>query len=320
MSRLTLHLSRLNASSSRWHAGAIRSRLGVPRAKGGRPDADGKESFLSRRRFARILLVAIALLTAGLLASPRIIQAYWGRRASNPVRRGVARARQLGCFSCHGNLGSTGIKDPGGENLEVPAWSGGMSMMYVESDADIHRFILEGSIPKVESGETAAAPGGEPPKAAVAMPSFKSELSGSDLEDLTAAFKVLSGMVAPPSDTPGGRGLDRARTWGCFACHGPAGSGGLPNPGSFTGFIPGWHGADFQDMVRDRTEFDTWITKGSIPRLAANPVATHFMSRQRIKMPAYRNFAKADLDDLWAYSRWLDRTGGGIRKEAGPHP
>ena len=157
----------------------------------------------------------------------------------------------------------------------------------------------------------------------VTMPDFYLDYILSypgNLEDLTAAFKVLSGMVAPPSDTPGGRGLDRARTWGCFACHGPAGSGGLPNPGSFTGFIPGWHGADFQDMVRDRTEFDTWITKGSIPRLAANPVATHFMSRQRIKMPAYRNFAKADLDDLWAYSRWLDRTGGGIRKEAGPHP
>jgi hypothetical protein len=187
-----------------------------------------------------------------------------------------------------------------------------MSMMYVQSDADIHHYILEGSIPKVESPEASAA-GATPPKAAVAMPAFRNVLRGTDLDDLTAAFKVLSVMVSPPAGGPEERGFNQARTWGCFSCHGPGGSGGLPNPGSFAGFIPGWYGPDFHDTVRDRVEFNAWVRQGRIPRFDANPVAVRFMARQRIQMPAYGRFSPGDLDDLWAYARWLEESEGGTR-------
>ena len=259
------------------------------------------------------------MLLAALVAGPWVFQIYWSQRSSNPVRRGVQRARQLGCFSCHGNLGTAGLKDPGGGSLEVPAWSGGMSMMYVKSDADIHHYILEGSVPKVEDSAAPAA-NGTPAKAEVAMPAFRSVLKGSDLDDLTAAFKVLSAMVSPPAGGPEERGFNQARTWGCFSCHGPGGSGGLPNPGSFAGFIPGWYGPDFHDTVRDRSEFDSWVRTGRIARFDTNPVASRFMVRQRIQMPAYRRFSPADLEDLWAYTRWLEATGGGSQssKESKP--
>ena len=273
-------------------------------------------------RAARIALVLVALFLAAILAAPWIAKTYWTVRSSNPVRRGVQRARELGCFSCHGQLGGAGIKDPGAVNLEVPAWSGGIYMMYVNNDDDIRRFVLNGSTPKVEPQEPLHTdPPGVPtrdqarPAAAISMPAFRDMLQGRDLEDLTAAFRILSGMSHPPADTPEDRGHQVSRTWGCVSCHGPGGSGGLPNPGSFTGFIPGWYGADFKDMVRGREEFNTWIREGGIPRLTGNPLASYFMRRQRIQMPRYRNLTQRELDDLWAYVRWLDGTGGGIHHE-----
>ena len=100
----------------------------------------------------------------------------------------------------------------------------------------------------------------------------------------------------------------------------PGGSGGFPNPGSFAGFVPGWYGADFKDLVRDRSEFDGWVRTGTSQRLAKNRAAVYFMSRQKIGMPDYRTFTDADLDALWSYTRWLAGTEGGTvsRKEANP--
>ncbi len=267
-------------------------------------------------RIGLVILTFFCLVWVGGHAS---VRAYWTWRSSNPVRRGVARARQLGCFSCHGNLGTGGVKDPGVPDLETPAWDGGLYMMYVKNDADIRNYILKGSVPKISipnRDEKIDQPSGEsvvePPGAAIVMPSFKEALCGTDLKDLVAAYKYLAGIHPPPVDSAEERGFDLARKWSCFACHGVGASGGLPNPGSFTGFIPGWYGADFHDLVRNRKEFDGWIQSGSIPRLARNPLAAIFIRRQRIKMPAYRHFTAPERDDLWAYAHWLGRTGGGV--------
>jgi mono/diheme cytochrome c family protein len=253
------------------------------------------------------------LLGAGILfvlvaaASPWIVSAYWRARSSNPVRRGIAQAQELGCFSCHGELGRTGIPLPGRDE-PVPQWSGGVWMMYVKSDEEIRRYIAEG------------APGDDPAHEhdTVTMPAYGDVVGKAELEDLVATFKVLSGMVAPARDTPARAGRDLAREWRCFSCHGPGGSGGLPNPGSFTGFIPGWYGADFEDLVRDRREFNTWIREGTIPRLAGHPIARHFLARQVVPMPAYRELTAEQLDDLWAYVEWLEETDGGHRGEVPP--
>jgi hypothetical protein len=261
------------------------------------------------RRAPRILAAGFTLLLLLLLTGPWLVRAGWGWRSSNPVRRGVRRARELGCFACHGDLGGSGVKDPGARDLEVPAWSGGMYMMYVKGDEDVRRFILDGSTPKVESRQGFA---GHPPQAAISMPSYRGQLQGKDLEDLVAAYKILSGMAGPPPDGPEGRGFQTARTLGCFSCHGPGGSGGFPDPGSFAGFIPGWYGADFHDLVRGKEEFVSWIRDGGIPRLDGNPLARYFLRRQRIGMPRYRSLESAAVEDLWAYVKWLDKTGGGV--------
>ncbi len=260
---------------------------------------------LSRR--ARWFLIPALVLVVVAAASPWIVRAYWSARSTNPVRRGVQRAAELGCFSCHGQFGSAGIPDPGAHDTDVPSWSGGVWMMYVENDEEIRDYILDGSAPEQGHG-SAGHDHGTP---AIEMPAYKNVLGGSDLEDLVAAFKVLSRMSLPPAGSSARRGHAVAQEWQCFSCHGPAGSGGLPNPASFSGSIPGWYGADFDDLVRNREEFDEWILEGSLSRLENHPIAPFFIRRQRVSMPAYREMRPDELDDLWAYVQWLRETGGG---------
>lgn len=259
-----------------------------------------------RWRFRLLALGVVAVLLAAL--SPRIVGTYWSIRSSNSVRRGVQLARELDCFSCHGQLGAGGVPDPTATIGEVPGWSGGTWMMYVNSDEQIRQYILDGVS---QARRDSPAAGEERERMAIRMPAYREYVSQADVDDLVAAFKVLSRMAAPPADSPERRGLELAEKWRCFACHGPAGSGGRPNPGSFAGFIPGWYGADFDDLVRDRQEFDRWIREGEILRLAAHSIPSYFIRRQRIAMPAYANLTQGELDDLWAYARWLAVTDGG---------
>ncbi len=258
-----------------------------------------------RLRTVLLVLGLAAVLTAA--ASPWIVASYWRVRSDNPIRRGLARAQELGCFTCHGELGRRGIPIPGGDD-DVPRWDGSVWMMYVENDEDIRRYIVDGSPPKSPEERDTAIP----------MPAYGDVVSANDVDDLVATFKVLAGMVAPERGTSARTGYDLAREWGCFSCHGAAGSGGLPNPGSFTGFVPGWYGADFRDLVRSREEFDTWVRDGSIPRLTEHPIAGFFLERQRLPMPSYREMTQEQLDSLWEYTRWLAETDGGHRAEPVP--
>ncbi|MGD8376294.1 MAG: c-type cytochrome [Acidobacteriota bacterium] len=259
------------------------------------------------RKLLVSLLIAAVLAAAAILAAPAGLRAYWSVRDANPVRRGVARARELGCLTCHGPGGLEGIPDPGLPEGGVPSWGGGVWMMYVENDEEIREFILDG-VSRARAGSVSAQ--AEREKAAVQMPAYRDVLGGSDLDDLVAAFQVLSGMSRPEKGTAADRGYRLARTWHCFSCHGPGASGGVPNPGSLAGFIPGWYGPAFEDLVRDRSEFDAWVRDGWIDRLARSRVAAHFADRQRIKMPWYPDFSDGDLDDLWAYTVWLGEHGG----------
>jgi len=263
-------------------------------------------TFLSRK-LRWLLLAGIVLLLAA-LATPWLVRSYWSTHSSNSVRRGVRLAQDLNCFSCHGQLGTGGVPDPTATTGEVPGWSGGTWMMYVNSDEQIRQFILDG-VSHVR--EDSAAAREERENMAIGMPAYRDHVSEGDLEDLVAAFKVLSRMAMPSAGTVERRGYDVAARWQCFSCHGPAASGGLPNPGSFTGFIPGWYGADFDDLVSDRAEFDLWIREGTIPRLRDHSVASYFLRRQRIGMPAYDRISAEDLDQLWAYAKWLAETDGG---------
>ncbi len=256
--------------------------------------------------------VILLVLAVFIISLPGIARVYWRIRSDNPVREGMKLAGRLGCFTCHGELGGNGIPDPGSEEKEVPMWSGGVWMMYVKDDQDIREFITDG-ISKKRLQSVSAAKERETDE--IHMPAFKRFLKGDDVENLVSMFKVVSGMNLPPGGSAARRGYETARSFECFACHGPGACGGLPNPGSFSGFIPGWYGADFRDLVRNRGEFIKWIKEGKIERLQKNPIARYFMGNQRIKMPRYGYAADGDIDALWEYAMWLDATRGGT--EAG---
>src|SRR5437867_3456577 len=108
-------------------------------------------------------------------------------------------------------------------------------------------------------------------------------------------------------ETPARRGQRLAGELGCFPCPGPGGgAGGVGNPGSFKGYVPGFWGADFDDLVRSDEELRTWIAKGELARVAQHPIGGRFFKRQAIKMPAYAHFVpEADVDALAAYVRWI---------------
>jgi mono/diheme cytochrome c family protein len=240
------------------------------------------------------------LLLGAALALPAV-RAYWRVRSSNPVRRGLEVATRSGCFSCHGSWGAAGIPDPGlGEDL--PPWTGGISMMYVDDAEEVREFVLDGISRRRARSESAKA---ERARAAIRMPAFRDTLTSRQVDDVVAAFVVISGMENPLDGTSEARGLAIAEQHRCFSCHAPGGSGGRPNPRSLTGFVPGWYGADFRDLVRDRGEFVAWVRDGGIARLQESPFARHFIRNQAIQMPRYKDMPDADVDALWAYVRWL---------------
>ncbi|TMA44347.1 MAG: cytochrome c, partial [Deltaproteobacteria bacterium] len=143
--------------------------------------------------------------------------------------------------------------------------------------------------------------------ATLRMPAYRAFLSTSQVDDLVAFLRATSGQILP-DEALAARGAERAAELGCFACHGPLGAGGVSNPGSFKGYIPGFWGADFDELVRDDGELRQWIAEGGIPRISEHPIGRIFVRRQVIKMPAFGHGhvqSPEDIDALMAYLRWI---------------
>jgi mono/diheme cytochrome c family protein len=219
-----------------------------------------------------------------------------------PEARGHELALQLGCFNCHGPQGTGGVPNAGSKWETVPSFHEGTPMMFVKKDADIREYILDGApAAKRDRASYQEEMAGQ----AIHMPAFRDWVNGEDLDALVAFVRSRSDLLEPADDSAA-RGAKIVSENGCFACHGAMGSGGLPNPGSLKGYIPGFTGPDFAELVQNDDELREWITKGTISRLADDPVASIFLERQRIQMPAYERFlTRAEVDDVVAYIRWL---------------
>ncbi len=137
------------------------------------------------------------------------------------------------------------------------------------------------------------------------MPAYEDVLTEGEIGDLVAFVGALEGVERPGGEeVEAGRAV--ARQHGCLSCHGVEGSGGLPNPGSIGGFVPGFLGRNFADLVRGEEEFREWVLEGTLSRLEANPLVRYFWRRQQISMPAYRgDLEEEELAQLWAWVRAL---------------
>jgi mono/diheme cytochrome c family protein len=257
------------------------------------------------RVYAVRLLIALAVLETAWLAYPAVRARVLSLEVT-PAARGQRLAAELGCFSCHGPGGGGGTKNPGSEEGSVPAFTERTQMMYVKTDDDLREYVLDGAPRRKRDDPDYRA---KMEAAALRMPAYRAFVSTAEVNDIVAFLRATSGQILPDEERAS-RGGDVALDLGCAACHGPLGSGGVPNPGSFKGYVPAFWGADFEDLVRDDDELRTWIAKGQIPRIAEHPIGGRFFRRQAIKMPAYEPFVSAeDMDSLIAWVRWVHAGG-----------
>ena len=220
-----------------------------------------------------------------------------------PAERGYRVALRAGCFDCHGADGGGGVKNPGSKDGEVPGFSGGTPMMWVKSEQELREYVLDGA-----PARKRANPEYRKQIAAqlLAMPAYRGHITNSELDDLIVYLRAVSGLITP-SDPIAAQGQDLAYRLACFQCHGPMGAGLSENPGSLKGYIPGWWGNDFRDLVRNDDELRDWILSGEVPRLRDSRIANYFIRRQRVSMPAYRDFiTDTQLQALMRYVRWIN--------------
>jgi len=253
-----------------------------------------------QRMFAWLGTVVLVGIAAW-LGAPAALRAYWWRQESNPIRRGAEVAARSGCFSCHGPEGGRGLPDPG-SGLSVPQWDGGVPMMYVNGEEEVREYILDGISKRRAQSQSAAE---ERRRAGVTMPAYRDVLRREEVDHLVAYFMAIS-QLAPVPDPEAARGRDLVRRFRCESCHGIAGSGGVLNHGSYKGYVPGWLGADYPELVRSEEELRQWILEGGTERITKDRLARFFINRQLIKMPAYKAaMSPEDAGAVGAYIRYL---------------
>jgi mono/diheme cytochrome c family protein len=257
------------------------------------------------RRLLVPLLVVLVLAEAAWIAYPYVRTRVLALE-DTPAARGHRLAAELGCFACHGPDGVGGTANPGSDEDEVPAFTEQTQMMYVKSTDDLREYILDGAPKRRRDDPDYVA---RMKKAGLHMPAYRPFVTAAQVEDLVAYLRATSGQIIPDEDLVR-KGADLAIELDCFACHGALGAGGVPNPGSFKGYIPGFWGDDYDELVQNDEELHQWIADGEIPRIAEHPVGKVFFRRQATKMPAYGGFVKpGDVEALAAYVKWI-RAGG----------
>lgn len=228
---------------------------------------------------------------------------------TGPSWRGERLYRELGCVGCHGPQGSGGVPNPGSALGTVPGLRlGGAIKAYVQSEAELREWILDGGPARLRAAGRARSPAVKSAselRPLLQMPAYRGLISGRELDDLVSYVKGVAALERPlPDEAEAGRRL--AEGLGCFGCHGMDGRGGVGNPRSFKRYIPSWDSEDFAKLVRGESELREWILDGTSERMSQNPIASFFLERQAIRMPAYREIlSERDLDALVAYISWL---------------
>jgi mono/diheme cytochrome c family protein len=247
------------------------------------------------------VLVALVVAEGAWIAYPWV-RAFLFPPEETSAARGHRVAVWLGCFACHGPGGGGGVHNPGSQEGEVPAFTEQTQMMYVKSTDDLREYVLDGAPKRRRDDPDYVA---KMKKAGLHMPAYRGFLTDAEIEDLVAYLRATSGQVLP-DEKLAAKGADLAAELDCFSCHGPLGAGGESNPGSFKGYIPGFWGSDFDELVQNDDELREWIAEGHLDRIEHHPVGGIFFKRQRIQMPSYGDFQSADdINALVAYVKWI---------------
>lgn len=242
---------------------------------------------------AALTLVAVV----AVVALPVARGLLW-RRELNPTLRGRVLAEESGCVTCHRPWSRREIPNAGSRWGTVPRLAVGNARMYASTRRELEEFIRYGA-PRswLDDPDVRARLEGQQ----LRMPAYDDSLTADEIEDLVAFVAAVERVELPGGET-GAAGRELAWKAGCLVCHGVEGSGGLPNPRSMGGFVPGFLGANFTDLVRDEAEFREWVLDGTVSRLERNPLAAFFWRRQKISMPPYRGIlSDEEVDLLWEW-------------------
>jgi enamine deaminase RidA (YjgF/YER057c/UK114 family)/mono/diheme cytochrome c family protein len=255
------------------------------------PTAERWEPNNPRRRSARTMWTMASVAVFALLALGA--GTFWLRRSpmeSPAAVRGAEVAQRMGCFGCHGPAGSNPIADPAAPAGHVPSWQGGATAF--NDERQLREWIMK------------APQYGAPGARLVAMPGYQGRLSEQELEELVAYFRAVSGWAPEiPGDAAQGRNI--ATRLGCFGCHGPSGMGGVPNPGSSRGYMPAWHGQEFNERTSNAEQLRKWIMDGQTLGTSAEATAHGPPTVPVIHMPSYGKYLTDDeYRKLAAYMNW----------------
>lgn len=269
-------------------------------------------------RILGLLLLAGFLAAVGATVAVQLAK----RPESSPVSRGARLAEEAGCFACHGRA-----EEEPRFNLRQAAPG--------EWRAKNNPSLWENEITKVDvlvDWITNGVPADEAEKhknLLIRMPAYRDRLTPGEIEDL-AAWILAEGMkiwADPPAvkAPAAGQKLTEeqlllagdalSRRHGCYQCHGELGQGGVANPGSLKGYIPGFQGRDFLQLTADgdRTEILHWIDHGRGRAVEAGllgRVAKRYFEGQTIPMPGYRDLLTPVEKELLAdYLLLLNRKG-----------
>ncbi len=104
-----------------------------------------------------------------------------------------------------------------------------------------------------------------------------------------------------PHLPPAEQGRRLAETVGCFACHGPNGTNGAPNPGRLDKTVPTFTG-DLMMFASSKDEIREWITDGAPAKRAASKSFQEQREKGVLKMPAFKDRLSAtQIDHLVAF-------------------
>lgn len=254
-----------------------------------------------RIKFSAFLVMSLvlAVLVLGLLYSAR-------RAESSPVSRGEALAVSAGCYACHAaseveprvnfRVSSSGAYRSRG----LPTfWEDG-----IESAEIVKEWIRDGSPADERERQQSYL---------IQMPAYGGDhLSEDEIESLTAwilakDLSLSGGMGTIELDLPDTLDPEAltddqllvfgdriSRQYACYQCHGELGQGGVPNPASFKGYIPGFFGDDFLELTDGgaREEILYWIDHGRGKAIESGwkgRFAKYFFERQATGMPGYES-------------------------------
>lgn len=238
------------------------------RARSSKSSGKGKRPV----RLGRILgWVVAALVVVAVLALP-VYRWWWRHEDASAVQRGLALLEAEGCTGCHREAG--GALRWRADGSEPPS-------LVVVRDA-----ILNG---RPAAGDMLHD-----------MPAYGGRLRMREWQDAAAAVGALTGLLGIPEDQELAAGHDIAVQMGCFSCHDVLGAGGVANPGSLKGRVPGFYGPDF--AAAQTTGLEEVLREGSVP--SHTPVPG--LPGPVLTMPSYgERLDSTELDLLVRYLVWL---------------